>query len=155
MPSSQSRPHFPFSQRPNFPSCFVDIATVNSERVVIILICISWWAGPVFVPNRDPGLKRGAFGIWPLEIRNPRPSSLSGMRSKEQVPPSARSDNRWKGGLPQPPGFSAFPRGKGLPLWIFSVQTEPWETFPPPPAQGVKCSTCELLRGKPIISWGQ
>lgn len=111
LPSSQSWPHFPFSQRPSFPSCFVDIATVNSERVVIILICISWWAGPVFVPNRDPGLKRGAFGIWPLEIRNPRSSSPSGMRSKEQVPPSAHSDNGWKSGIPQPPGSSAFPRG--------------------------------------------
>lgn len=75
LPSCQSRPHFPFSQRPNFPSCFVDIATVHSERVVIILICISWWACPVFFPNRDPGLKRGAFGIWPPKRRNPRPSA--------------------------------------------------------------------------------
>lgn len=50
-PCCQSRPHFPISQRPNFPSCFVDIATVDSERVVIMLICISWWVCPALSPH--------------------------------------------------------------------------------------------------------
>lgn len=39
----------------------------------------------------DPGLKRGAFGTWPLKIRNPYPNSLSEMRSMEQAPSSAQA----------------------------------------------------------------
>lgn len=62
----------------------------------------------------EPGLKRGAVGILPLKIRNLRPSSQSGVRSKRGAGVSVCAfrllEGRW--GTPAPRLLS-FPQSEG------------------------------------------